>query len=147
MATDARAPGRRRTRFEPAAVARLVRRATWLLLFGAGAVFFWRFGTERVPLGMNTVPSIPPDSWCIVDRGARAARVGSHVFVDVPQLGSLLSRVAAIDADTITVENPDPLAAWPDSRSFGPLPRRCLRSTVLVVFGPEPALAEVPRGR
>jgi type IV secretory pathway protease TraF len=119
------------------------RAARWLRRLGVvgGAVlvvvFFTWFGALRVPASMDTVPSIAPGSWVIVDRRASAVRVGSHVFVAVPDGGTLLSRVVAIDADGIDVQNPNAASTLPDSRQFGRLAASQVRSTVLVVFAPD----------
>lgn len=134
MAVSGTVPSQRPAGFDPARPVRWLRRATWILALLATALFLSWYGPQRVPRGMNTVASMPPGSLCIVDRRQGAAKIGSHVFVDVPEIGILLSRVVGLDASTITVENPDPASSWPDSRNFGPLPLRCLRSTVLVVF-------------
>lgn len=147
MAVSGTVPSRKVPGFDPPQLARRLRRVTWLAAAIATVVFLCWYGAERVPRGMNTIPGIPPGSLCLVDRRASAAKVGSDVFCDVPDLGLVLSRITAVDADTITIEHPNPQAAWPDSRAFGPLPKRALRSTVLVVFAPEGAADGAPRGR
>jgi type IV secretory pathway protease TraF len=84
---------------------------------------------------MRTVPNIEPGSLCVVDRRASAVQVGRDVFVRAEGV-LLLTRVEAIEGDAVTVRNPDPMAPYPDSRVFGPLPRSQVRGAVMVVFAP-----------
>jgi hypothetical protein len=142
MAVSGTVPSARKVGFDPLPPSRWLRRATWVLAIVAGIVFFAWFGTQRVPAGMDTVPSIPPGSLCIIDRRQGAAKVGSHVFLDVPAGGTVLSEVTAADEEKVFVLHPNAASALPDSRSFGPLPRSSVRSTVLVVFPPD----QVPAG-
>jgi hypothetical protein len=142
MAVSGTVPARRRPALDKLVIAKMLRRGTVLLAVVAFTWFLLKFGTTWVPAGMDTVPDVPPGSWCIVDRWASGLRVGSDVFVDTPA-GPVLSRVAAVDDDTVTVLHPNAGARWPDSRSFGPLPRRAVTSAVLVVFPP----AGAPLGR
>ncbi len=135
MAVSGTVPARAQNRVDPMAVAAWVRRGT---LGVAVLAFVWCFikvGSERVPANMDTVPSAPPGSWCLVDRFASGLHVGSDVFVETPA-GRLLSRVASLDADSVTVLHPSRTKAWPDSTQFGPLPRQCVLSSVMVVFPP-----------
>lgn len=131
---------------DPLRLARVVRRISVVGGVVLGTWFLLQFGSRWVPARMDTVPSIPPGSWCIVDRWATGLAVGSDVFVATPN-GELLSRVVALTADEVVVQHPNSATRWPDSRAFGPLPRRAVRATVLVVFRPDDAAAEVPRGR
>jgi len=137
MAVSGTVPSTRKVGFDPLPPARWLKRLTWVFALGAGALFFAWFGTQYVPPRMDTVPSIPPGSLCIIDRRQSAAKVGSHVFVDVPGGGTLLSQVTQADDVGVFVQNPNGLSALPDSRTFGVLPRDHVRSTVLVVFPPE----------
>lgn len=134
MATEGTVPPRRPAGFDPASFARRLQRIGWVVAIAAIVVFLLRFGTERVPRGMDTVPDMPPGSLCFVDRAAGSVCVGAHVFLDIPDLGLVLSRVAAVDAATITIEHPNANSGWPDSRGLGPLPRACVRCTVLTTF-------------
>ena len=130
------APGRK-PRLDPMDVARWLRRATWLF---AAVVLLWlflSFSTQWVPAGMDTVPTVPPGSWCIVDRRLSSVRVGCDVFVEPPGGGMLLSRVTELGPDTVTVQHPNPNSDHPDSRTFGALARRQLKGMVLVVFPPD----------
>jgi type IV secretory pathway protease TraF len=133
MAVAGTVAGSQRSRFDPALLARRLRR--WIVLPSI-AVFAWfllQFGTMHVPAGMDTMPGAPPGSWCLVDRWSVGLRVGSDVFVDGPA-GLLLSRVVALTDDTVSIEHPNPRSRHPDSRQFGPLPRRAVRSTVMTVL-------------
>ena len=142
MAVSGTVPARSEPRVNPIGSAKRLRRATVVLAVVAFTWFLLQFGTKWVPAGMDTVPGIPPGSWCIVDRWSIGLRVGSDVFVAVPG-GEVLSRVAALDGDTVTVRHPNEHAGAPDSRTFGALPRHAVRATVLVVFPPD----EAARGR
>lgn len=134
MAISGTVPQRRPAGFDPASFARRMQRIGWVVAIAAIVVFLLRFGTERVPRGMDTVPDMPPGSLCFVDRSAGSVLVGAHVFLQIPDLGLVLSRVAAVDDQTITIEHPNAHSGWPDSRGLGPLPRACVRSTVLTTF-------------
>lgn len=136
------APSRDRRRFDPARIATWIRRTTAVC---AAALAIWVFtvlGTEWVPRDMDTVPDIPPGSWCVLDRRQSRVAVGSDVFVDVPGLGLVLSRVVELGPDTVTVRHPNAASSVPDSRTFGALPRRCIRGIVRVALPPDTA----PRG-
>lgn len=136
MALSGTVPCRRRIGFDPVPLARWLKRATWLFGIAATVVFFSWYGAERVPVGMRTLADIAPGAWCVVDRRAAAVQPGRAVFVSVPGIGLLLSRVAEVSADTVRVEHDLAVSGWPDSRGFGPLPRAAVRSTVLVAFQP-----------
>jgi type IV secretory pathway protease TraF len=119
----------------PLRIARLARRAT--VLIGAVAVgwFLWKFDTRWVPPGMNTNPDVPAGSWVLLDRYATGLRVGSDVFVETPH-GELVSRVTALDPQTVTIRHPDPRATWGDSELFGPLDRSQVLGTIVVTLAP-----------
>jgi hypothetical protein len=129
-------------------LARWVRRAVLPFALLCGFVLYVCFGTIRVPAGMDTTPAIPPGSLCIVDKRAGQAAVGHAVFVDLPKGGTLLTRVAAIDAQgRLVLRNDRADSELPDSRQFGPLPRSSVRGVVLCVFPGEGEPGEVIRGR
>jgi hypothetical protein len=134
MATGGTVLQRRPAGFDPAAFARRLQRIGWGVAIVAIVMFLLRFGAERVPRGMDTVPDMPPGSLCFVDRSASSVQVGAHVFLEVPELGLVLSRVTAVDAATVTFRHPNANSGWPDSQGLGPLPRSCVRSTVLTTF-------------
>lgn len=146
MAVSGTVPAAAPRRVDPLRLARLVRRVSLVGGVVLGTWFLLQFGSRWVPAGMDTVPSIPPGSWCIVDRWAVGLAVGSDVFVATPR-GELLSRVASLNGDQVVVENPNPGSRWPDRRTFGPLPRRAVRATVLVVFRLDEAPSGDRRGR
>lgn len=120
---------------QPTRYAKWVRRCSLVASIVVFAWFLLRFGTRWVPAGMNTLQAVPGGSWCIVDRWSIGLRVGSQVFVDLPT-GPLLSCVTELTADTVTVEHDVEATVWPDSRSFGPLPRSKVLATVVAVFPP-----------
>lgn len=93
-----------------------------------------RFGAEHTSPAMDTVPAIPPGSLVLFDRWCAAVAVGSHVLVDAPDLGVLLSQVSAVDADTVSIRHPNANSGWPDSQGFGALPRHALRGVVIATF-------------
>lgn len=144
MAVSGTVPARAQASFDPTSTARRLRRWSAVLAAAAFTWFLLKFGTAWVPTNMDTVPDVPAGSWCIVDRWSSGLRVGSDVFVDTPE-GVLLSRVATLDADTLTVLHPNGSSRWPDSKHFGVLPRRAVQSTVMVVF--RSAGGEPSRGR
>ena len=134
-----------RRRIDPAVWARRVRRGTLVVAVVLLVAAFALFGTQWVPAGMDTVPDVPAGSYCILDKRLGAAQVGRDVFVTTPAGNLVLSRVVARDAETITVNHPNAGAAAPDSRSFGALPLRAVRGTVICVFPPD--TASPARGR
>lgn len=136
MAVSGTVPSSKPTGFQPTQLAKYVRRGTLLLAVVSGLWFFLKFGTQWVPASMNTVPEIPPGSWVVVDRWASGLRVGSDVFIETPH-GELLSRVSALREDEVEITHPGEGASYGDSSVFGPLPRKNVRSTVVVVFAPD----------
>lgn len=135
MAVSGTVPARSPESFDPLSLARRLRRWTVGLAVLGFTWFLLKFGTAWVPANMDTVPSVPPGSWVIVDRWSSGLRVGSDVFVATPA-GRLLTRVAALDDETVTVLHPNGASAWPDSKHFGLLRRDQVESTVMVVFLP-----------
>ena len=133
MAVSGTVPARRTPRFQPHRIALRVRRLTAVLGLTAALWFALRYGARLVPADMDTVPSIPPGSFCLVDRWASGLRVGSDVFVATP-VGELLSRVRALDGELVHLEHPNPRTAWSDSSKFGPVPKSQVLGLVLVVF-------------
>ena len=117
-------------------VARWLRVSLVVALIALSVWFLSKFGTRWVPAGMVTMPSVPPGSWCIVDRWSSGLRVGSDVFIETP-LGEVVSRVVELDAEQVVIEHPNPRSGWLDSRDFGALPRANVRATIVVTFAPE----------
>lgn len=143
MAVSGTVPSRRPRRSDPLKWARQVRRATALAGIGVLAWFFLRFSTAWVPSGMNTVPTLPPEAWCLIDKWAVGLRVGSDVFYEGP-IGTMVGRVSALDAETFEVANVTPGCTVPDSATFGAVPRRALIGTVVTALLPA---SGAPRGR
>jgi type IV secretory pathway protease TraF len=135
-------------RLDPLRLARIVRRSMLPIALGAAAIFWVCFGMVKVPLGMDTMPTIPPESLCVLDKRVSQAGVGHEVFVEVPDGGTLLSRVLEVTPDDrIVVRNDNAQSLLPDSRVFGPLSRsRVLGVVIFVVPGPSFANEEI-RGR
>ena len=130
MAVSGTVPSRGRQPLDPYRLARWIRHATLVATVAIGGFCALVYGTEWVPPGMRTVPGIEPGWLCVLDRRAAAATVGRDVFVRVRGV-LLLTRVAAVDGDLLTVLNPDPDAPYPDSRAFGQIERAAVRGTVL----------------
>jgi len=129
-------PSRHAAPFRPLRYARWLRRVVLLTAVLMLAWFFLKFTTRWVPIGMNTVPTMPAGSWLLCDRWSSGLRVGSTVFVDAP-FGELLTRVSKMTDEQVWVQNPNDEAAYPDSDEFGPLPIEAVRATVVVTFAPE----------
>ncbi len=109
---------------------------------------WWRFGTIRVPAGMDTMgEAFPPGAVCLVDEHPSAVLPGQVVFVEVG--GRLyLTRVAEVDDDGFSVANDDPNSRLGDGRDLGRLPFTALRGVVLTTFTPasaRPAAGARPR--
>lgn len=133
MAVSGTVPAARPARVDLMAQAARLRRATTVLTAVVAAWLLLQFATVTVPAGMATVPEVPPGAWLLVDRWCVGARVGCNAFVDTPD-GRVLSRIVALEDDSVRIEHPATGSGFRDSRDFGPLPRAALASTVLVVF-------------
>lgn len=132
----------------PIRAARWVRRATLPFAIVALLWFFFCYGAMKVPTGMDTMPTIPPGSFCLVDKRGAVAKKGHEVFVEVPDGGTLLSRVKEItDDDRLVLQNDRVESRLPDSRAFGPLSRDRVRGVVLMVYPSEGLPFEEIRGR
>lgn len=122
-----------------------LRRAALPLLAAGVFGLLWTFELTRLPAGMDSMSDIPSGATVLLDQRATSAREGMAILVELPQGGSLLSRLVRRDPDgALWVENDRQESRLPDSRSFGALPASCYRGAVLVVFPPE-GIAEVPR--
>ena len=136
MAVSGTVPAPRSAGVDLLAQATRLRRATTVLTAVVAAWLLAQFGAVVVPVGMATVPEVPPGALLLVDRWCVGVRVGCNAFVDTPD-GRMLSRVVALDGDMVRIEHPASGSGFRDSRDFGALPRRALASTVLVVFAAE----------
>lgn len=131
--------------FRPERLAQWLRRAALPLVALGVLGLLWTFELTRLPAGMDSMTDIPPGATVLLDRRAGSAREGMAILVELPQGGSLLSRLVRREADgALWVENDRLDSRLPDSRSLGALPASCYRGAVLVVFPPE-GVAEVPR--
>lgn len=124
----------------PPRVVRIVRATLLVAIAVTAFLLVQRFRVWQVPAGMDTDPALPAGAYCLVDRAAKGLRVGSSVFVASPH-GEVVSKVATLDGDVLTVRNPNAQSRLPDSASFGALPRSAVLGVVLSVFAsaPEPA--------
>ena len=138
-------PARAVAGLRPDRLAAWVRRAALPLALLGTLALLWALELSRVPQGMDTVPDIAPGSTLLLDRRRSSAREGIVVMVDLPQGGTLLTRLARVEPDgRLWVENDRKESLLPDSRALGLLAADCYRGAVLVVFPPDTA-AEVPR--
>lgn len=135
MAVSGTVPSKRPQRSDPLLWARRARRGTLLVGVAVVAWIFLRFTTAWVPSGMNVVPTLPAEAWCLLDKWAVGLRVGSDVFYEGP-LGTMVGRVSALDEHTFEVRNLTPGCTVPDSATFGALPRRALLGTVVTALLP-----------
>lgn len=114
---------------------RWVWRVTILGLIVAVIIFSSWFGVLRVPQGMDGLKHIIPPAVCLIDKREGSVRAGCSVFVDLPEGGTVLSRVAELSAaGEMRLENDNPDSVQPDSAELGLLPLASLRGVVLVVF-------------
>ena len=140
-------PAIRRRGVDPRRVTRWLWRGVPLLMIGAALVFSWCFGVVRVPAGMDALPAISADSVCLIDKREGSVMVGSAVFVDLPEGGTVLSRVAELlPGDKMRLQNDDAESVQPDSEELGLVPLECLRGVVLVVFAGKGPPGELIRG-
>ena len=138
-------PARAADGFRPERVAAWVRRVALPLAVLGTLALLWVLELTRVPQGMDTVPDIAPGSTLLLDRRWSSAREGIVVMVDLPQGGTLLTRLARVEPDgRLWVENDRKESLLPDSRALGALAPDCYRGAVLVVFPPDTGI-EVPR--
>lgn len=138
-------PARAADGFRPERVAAWVRRVALPLAVLGTLALLWVLELTRVPQGMDTVPDIAPGSTLLLDRRWSSAREGIVVMVDLPQGGTLLTRLARVEPDgRLWVENDRKESLLPDSRALGALAPDCYRGAVLVVFPPDTGV-EVPR--
>ena len=122
----------------PQRLARTARRLTLVIGLCAVVVILFKFETRWVPAGMNTVDGVPGGSWVVLDRWCSGLQVGSEVFVSTPH-GDLVSRIASLSNDEVTIQHPNADATWGDSRHFGALPRERVLGTIVVAFAPAAA--------
>lgn len=147
---DEPADGRRTTgtSIDPRQWTRWARRAALPMAMVGGVALYLCFGAVRVPLGMDTTPSIPAGSLCLIDKRSSKAQVGCRVFVDLPDGGTVLSKVVAIrDDDRLVLQHEAADSQLPDSDQFGPVARAQVRGVVLVVFPPDGGTNEAIRGK
>lgn len=131
--------------FRPERVARVLRRAALPIVALGVLGLVWLFELARIPVGMDSMPEIAPGATVLLDRRLGSAYDGMAVMVDLPQGGTLLTRLLRREPDgSLWVENDCRESSLPDSRALGALPASCYRGAVLVVFPPD-AVAEVPR--
>lgn len=120
----------------PQRLARIARRVTLGIALVAVVWCLFKFETRWIQPGMNTMDEVPGGSWVLLDRWATGLGVGSDVLVMTPH-GEVVSRVSALDDETISIRHPNPTATWPDSGAFGPLQRDQLLGTIVAAFAPE----------
>lgn len=125
-------------RFDPARIARIVRRVTPFLAAGLCLLLYLHFGWLRVPQGMDTtLPAAPPGSLCIIRKNPGAVPVGSLVFANVPTGGMVLSRVVARSDEGVYLQHDTPGSRLPSSDHFGAVPVSEIHALVLTVLLPD----------
>ena len=121
------------------AAARVLRRAMLPMALAAALLFFWKFGTLTVPAGMDTLEELlPPGTVCVVDKRPWHVRPGAVVFVDLPDGGTLLSRVERVDGDRLWLRHDNPKSRFADGEELGALSVDAVRALVLTAFASEP---------
>jgi hypothetical protein len=126
-----------------------VMRGGLLATFVVAVLLFTNYGTFRVPDGMDTMPELPPGSFCLIQKEPREVRVGAVVLFRVPGGGMLLSRVAAVHDHGVVVAHDatDSRFGQLQGDAIGVVPFTELAGLVLYAHPAQP-LAEVPtRGR
>ena len=112
----------------------------WTLVLGMVALawsWLW-YGARWVPAGMDTVPDMPPGTFCVIAKRTGSVHVDSHVFIEIGGGDVVLSQVVGVDraAGTVSIRHPNPESRIPDSRALGSLPLRSVQGTVLGAFKP-----------
>ncbi len=110
-----------------------IRRAMLPLAIVLGVLLWWNYGTLTVPRGMDSMPDYPPGTLCIIAKEPGNLAVGQVVFVDLGG-GTVLTRITALDEETVTVRHDADDSALPDSDEVGPLPRSAVRALLLTAF-------------
>ncbi len=125
--------------------AKVMRRLLLPVAVLSAVILWFCFGVLRVPKGMDTTPSVPGGSLCLVDKRQAAVVPGALVFVDVGDGATLLTRVVAVDHETerFTCAHDEETSRF--ASYAGELPLAAVRSTVLATFLPDQAAEEVPR--
>ena len=127
---------------------RWVWRITLLGLIVAVLIFSSWFGVLRVPQGMDALKDIIPPSVCLIDKREGSVMEGSAVFVDLPEGGTVLSRVVELLPDgKMRLQNDNDESVQPDSDELGLLPLASLRGVVLVVFAGQGEPGELIRDK
>lgn len=96
--------------------------------------------------GASMAPTLAPGDRLLVRRWPRALAPGVLVVVADPRAPGRLvvKRVAAVDADAVTVLGDNP-AASTDSRAYGALPRSAVRGRVVYRYAPAGRAGRIAR--
>ncbi len=113
-------------------VRRLALPAVLLGLF----LFYLHFGWQTVPPAMDTMPeSAPPGSICAIDKLPTGVKVGSVVFVEMPNGGVLLTQVSAVQSDgSFLIRHENRKSQYLGYESHGPYRIESIHGLVLGVF-------------
>ena len=104
------------------------------LAIACALYFWWRYGTVRVPAGMDTMgAAFPPGALCLIDEHPAALRTGQVVFVDVDGQ-VMVSRVRDVGQDWVTIAHDQTSARWGDGRGYGRIPDSAVIGVVLTAF-------------
>ena len=125
---------------------RIRRLALPIVLLGSVALWF-NYGLLGVPIGMDTMlDTHPPGTRCLIEKRPSRVRQGGVVFVDLPDGGTLLARVAAVDDQgRISLACDNPRSRYRElADELGAIDPSAVRALVLVAFTPTPG---APGGR
>ena len=97
------------------------------------------FELATIPRGMDTMPRThPPGASCLVLKRPRGVAVKDVLFVDLPEGGTLLARVDAVESAGFWVRASNEKSVLMGGGRRGPLALSTVRGRVVTVFGGEP---------
>ncbi len=101
-----------------------------------GTLLYTQYGLLRVPAGMDTMPdSFPPGTLCLIEKSPSVViPQKSVVFVDLPQGGTVLTRVVEIVGDDLIVQHDNPKSGLGFPGGKGAVELSWVRGLVLTAF-------------
>lgn len=112
-----------------------IHRAILLSVIAAGLVMYNNYGWLRVPKGMDTMPDeLPGGTLCLIEKRPSEVVVGSVVFVDLPQGGTVVTRVREIVGDDLIVQHDNPKSRLGFADGKGAVSIEWVRGLVLSGF-------------
>lgn len=82
---------------QPVRIRRYVLRIGLFVAIIGMVILVRTYGTVRVPVGMDTMPSLPAGTTCIIQKRPSSVRKDSVVFVDLDDGSTVLARIATVD--------------------------------------------------